>query len=297
MSRLDEILTFVEVVESGSLSKAAARMGIAKSAVSRRLRNLEDRLKAQLVVRSTAGLSLTDIGRTFHARAQQILTDLDQAELTVTDASAELFGTIRLTAPVSFTTLRLMPLLNEFAKRHPDLAFDLDLSDQVEDIVSEGFDLAIRLGQLDDSSLVARRLAPLTRIACAAPSYLARKGTPQHPEELVDHDGLVSSNVPESLYWSFRLESGQLYRAKPTSRIRANNAECIVEAAVAGLGIAAVPTFATDAALASGLLVPVLSGYPLLSSGVHAVYRQNRHLSHRVRVLIDFLTEGLAAFP
>ena len=293
MSRLDEILTFVEIVDSGNISRAADKLGVAKSAVSRRLRDLEDRLKAQLVVRSTAGLSLTEIGKAFYVRAAQVLTDLDQAELSVTDASAELFGTIRLTAPISLTTLRLMPLLTEFAALHPDLTFDLHLSDQVEDIVSDGFDLAIRIGRLNDSTLVARRLMPMNRITCAAPAYLKRKGTPQHPNDLVEHDGLVSGNIQDSLYWSYVAADGSLLQAKPKTKVRANNGECIVEAAIAGLGIAALPEFVCSMAIERGLLVPILQEHPLLSSNVFAVYRQNKHLSHRVKVLIEFLIEKL----
>lgn len=293
MSRLDELATFVEVVNAGSLTKAAERLGIVKSAVSRRLNDLEDRLKVRLLVRSTSGLSVTEAGMSFHARASRILADLEEAERTVTDASADLFGTIRMTAPVSVANRILMPHLNDFLRRHPGLALDLNLSDRSVDIVNEGFDVAIRAGTLADSRLVARKLTDMRRITCASPEYLEARGEPTTPHDLDRHDGLVSSNVPEASYWSYLLPSGESYHAQPKARLRVNNGEAVITAAAAGLGISAVPDFLSDELIASGALRRILAEFPLTAGGLYAIYPPGRHLSHRVRALIDFLVERL----
>jgi len=291
MSRLDELNAFVEVVNTGSITKAAERLGIVKSAVSRRLNELEDRLKVRLLIRSTAGLSVTEPGMAFYARASRIIADLDDAELTVTDASVNLFGAIRMTAPVSLTNQILMPHISEFLRIHPGLTLDISLSDRSVDIVNEGFDIAIRAGTLSDSRLVARKLTDMRRTTCASPAYLQAKGTPQNPRELISHDGLISSNVPESAYWAYSMPSGDTYQAKPAVRLRVNNGEAVVTAAVAGLGICAVPEFLTRDLIGANALQPILNEYPLLAGGLYAIYPPGRHLSHRVRVLIDFLVE------
>lgn len=297
MSRLDEVQTFIEVVNAGSITKAAERLGIVKSAVSRRLRDLEERLHARLLVRSTAGLSVTEMGQAFYERAARIVADLDEAELTVTDASAKLFGTIRMSAPVSLTNLVLMPHLSEFLRRHPGLTLDMSLSDRFVDIINEGFDIAIRAGTLSDSRLVARKLTDMGRITCASPAYLADHPTPHTPQELDAHDGLVSTNAPESSYWNYTLLDGAHFLARPKTRLRVNNGEAVVTAAVAGLGIAAVPSFIAREQLERGALVSLLPEFQLAAGSLYAIYPPGRHLSHRVRVLIDFLVERFALAP
>jgi DNA-binding transcriptional LysR family regulator len=294
VSRLDEIVTFVEVVNSGSITKAAERLGIVKSAVSRRLNDLEDRLKARLLVRSTAGLSVTETGKSFHERARRIIAELDEAELTVTDASADLFGTIHMSAPVSLTNLVLMPHISAFLRLNPGLTLDLSLSDRFVDIVNEGFDIAIRAGTLSDSRLVARKLTDMKRVTCASPDYLAARGAPLVPQDLDHHDGLVSTNAPESAYWHYTGPDGEIYLARPNTRMKANNGEAVITAAVAGLGVAAVPAFISNDLIARGALIPILSDYRLAAGSLYAIYPPGRHLSHRVRVLIDFLAERFA---
>lgn len=291
MSRLDQLNTFVEVVNAGSITRAAERLGIVKSAVSRRLNELEDRLKVRLLVRSTSGLSVTEAGMGFYARASRILADLDDAELTVTDASVHLFGTIRMTAPVTLTNRVLLPHINDFLKHHPELALELYLSDRTVDLINEGFDIAIRAGTLSDSRLVARKLKDMHRITCASPEYLETRGTPSHPQELDNHDGLISSNVPESLYWSYTLQGDERYHAHPNARLRVNNGESVIIAAAAGLGVAAVPEFLSTELIESGALRRILTDFPLMTGGLYAIYPPGRHLSHRVRVLIDFLVD------
>ncbi len=289
MNKIEELIAFSEVVKCGSISKAAERLGIVKSAVSRRLSDLENRLQVRLLVRSTKGIHITEAGQNFYTRVVTILTDLEDAELSITDAAANLSGTIKITAPVGITHKMLMPHFASFLKLHPELKFDIFLSDRVIDIVNEGFDLAIRAGTLADSRLVARRLTDLTRLTCASVEYLARNGEPTHPEQLSAHDGLVSSNVPESLYWGYRMPDSSTYTAKPMTRLRINDGESVVCAAAAGLGIAAVPEFISKQLLDEGVLKPILQDYPLLSGGLFALYPANRHLAHRVRILIDYL--------
>lgn len=294
MSRLDELLTFVEVVNLGSFTRAAERLGIVKSAVSRRINDLEDRLKVRLLVRSTAGMSVTEAGMTFYARVSRIVADLDDAELSVTDASSNLTGSIRATAPVSLTNLVLMPKLAAFLQKHPALKIELHLSDRPIDIINEGYDLAIRAGTLSDSRLVARKLTAMPRITCASPAYLTERGLPASPQDLASHNGLRSTTVPKSLYWNYQMPDGSTYQANPPSVLEVNNGEAVVSAAVAGLGIAAVPVFLCSDAIDKGLLVPILAQYPLMSGGLFAIYPPGRHLAHRVRSLIDHLVSGFA---
>lgn len=289
MNKVEELMAFAEVVNCGSISKAAERLGLVKSAVSRRLSDLEDRLQVRLLHRSTKGVRTTEAGQSFYTRVVGILADLEDAELSLTDAAANLSGTIRITAPVGITHQLLMPYLANFLTLHPDLKFDIFLSDRVVDMVNEGFDLAIRAGTLADSRLVARRLTDLTRVTCASLDYLAAHGEPTDPTQLSAHQGLVSSNVPEALYWGYTMPDGSTYAAKPMSRLKINDGESVICAAVAGLGIAAVPAFLSKHWIDSGVLKPILQDHPLLSGGLFALYPVNRHLAHRVRVLIDYL--------
>lgn len=295
MSRLDEIITFVEVVNAGSITKAAERLGIVKSAVSRRLNELEDRLKTRLLVRSTAGLSITEAGRAFHERASYIVMEWDQAELAVTDAGANMSGTIRMSAPVSLTNLVLMPHISEFFRLNPGLTLDLSLSDRVVDIIDEGFDLAIRAGTLSDSRLIARKLTDMPRVTCASPDYLAARGTPATPGDLVLHDGLVSTNVPESAYWHYTDAKGDTFVARPKARMKVNNGEAVVSAAVAGLGIAAVPEFISREMIGLGNLMQILPEYRLSAGSLYAIYPPGRFLSHRIRAFIDFMVQRFSA--
>jgi DNA-binding transcriptional LysR family regulator len=258
MSRLDELLTFVEVVNLGSFTRAAERLGIVKSAVSRRIIDLEDRLK----VRSTAGMSVTEAGMTFYARVSRIVADLDDAELSVTGASSNLTGAIRATAPVSLTNLVLMPKLSAFLQMHPALKLELHLSDRSIDIINEGYDLAIRAGTLSDSRLVARKLTSMPRITCASPAYLAERGCPNSPQDLANHNGLRSTTVPKSLYWNYQMPDGGTYQANPPSVLEVNNGEAVVSAAIAGVGIAAVPVFLCSNAIEKGCSYQFLHNTP-----------------------------------
>ncbi|WP_372591611.1 LysR family transcriptional regulator [Guyparkeria sp.] len=297
MDRFTALATFVRVADTGSISGAAERMDVAKSAVSRRLRDLERHLGVELFHRSTRHLALTSSGEAFYHRARRILADLDEAEEAVTREHGELTGTLRVAAPLSFGLMHLQPAIAAFMNAHPGVEFDLDLDDDEIDLVGKGFDLGIRLASLPDSTLMARRLAPIRNIAVASPDYLARHGTPTHPAQLADHECLVYSNVPETRVWGFTDERGRWRPVRGRRRLRVNNGDFLREAAIAGAGITIEPTFILHRAIADGRLVPILTNVGWPEIGAYAVYPQTRHLSARVRAFIDFLAERFAGEP
>lgn len=297
MDRFETLQTFVAVVEAGSFSAAAARLDCAKSAASRQVAALEGHLGVQLLNRTTRRLSLTDAGREFYERAQRILADLEEAELSVAAEQTALRGRLRLAAPLSFGLRHLAPALDEFLADHPELVLDLDLDDRRINLVEEGFDLALRIGELADSSLVARPLAPIRMQLCASPAYLRRHGTPQTPADLAFHAGLVYGNIPEAQQWRFLDANDKVHSVKVPARLRANNGDVLVQAALAGLGLVVTPTFIAHRALAAGELVPVLPEYRAPGTRAYAVYPSRRHLPQRVRVLIDFLAQRFGDMP
>ncbi len=297
MDRFETLQTFVAVVEAGSFSAAAVRLDRAKSAVSRQVAALETRLDVQLLNRTTRRLSLTEAGREFHERAQRILADLEEAELSVAAEQTALRGRLRLAAPLSFGVLHLAPALDEFLLRHPELVLDLDLDDRRINLVEEGFDLALRIGELPDSTLVARPLAPIRMQLCASPDYLRRHGTPRTPQDLAFHAGLVYGNVPEAQQWRFVDAAGKVHSVKVPARLRANNGDVLIRAAVEGLGVVVSPTFIAHRALAAGELVPLLPDHQAPGTGAYAVYPSRRHQPQRVRALIDFLAQRFGDTP
>ncbi|MGM0413276.1 MAG: LysR family transcriptional regulator [Pseudomonadota bacterium] len=295
--RLEEMATFVRVVEAGSLTGAARRLEVAKSAVSRRLAELEGRLGVQLLRRTTRTLHLTDAGRAFYQRCVRILADVDEAELAVSDVHGRLAGQLRVAAPLSFGIAHLQPAVDAFMAEHPDVRFDLDLDDRQVDLMAENFDLGIRIAPLADSSLVARRLATVDHVVCASPDYLARHGAPQTPAELADHDCLTYANAPASDTWSCIDAQGREQRVAVRSRLRANNGDLLREVALAGRGIVFQPRFIVHRALAAGTLVPVLTDCDWSRVDAWALYPQTRHLSARVRAFVDFLVDWFAVPP
>ena len=297
MDRFEEMQTFVRVVEAGTLSAAADRMDIAKSAVSRRLADLEARLGVQLLNRTTRRINLTDSGRQFYLRCQQLLADLHESEQQVSHEHAELSGTIKIAAPLSFGIQHLSPVLDDFLKDHPELNLDLNLNDHMVNLMDEGVDLGIRIGNLNDSSLIARRLAPSKLILCASPEYLELYGEPQHPEDLKLHKGLSYSNISENQLWKFSQPDGTELSVRVPNRMRANNGDVLLQASIDGLGILASTTFIDYKAIRSGLLKPILCDYRIKEVSVYAIYPAQRHLPARVRVLIDYLVERFGDSP
>lgn len=297
MDRFTAMTTFVCVADTGTISAAADRLDIAKSAVSRRLRELENHLGVELVHRTTRHLALTPSGEDFYHRATRLLADLDQAEEAVTREHGELSGVLRIAAPLSFGLMHLQPAITAFMAAHPGVSFDLNLDDDEVDLVADGYDLGIRLASLPDSTLMARKLAPIRNLAVASPDYLARHGTPNHPADLAEHDCLIYSNVPETQVWGYTDARGRWQPVQGRRRLRVNNGDFLREAAIRGAGIVIEPTFLLHRAVAEGKLVPVLADQPWPEIGAYAVYPQTRHLSARVRAFIDFLAQRFAGEP
>lgn len=297
MDRFADLEAFVAVVEAGGFGPAAERLGIAKSAVSRRVSALERRLGARLLNRTTRRISLTDGGRALHERARTILADLDEAEQSVAAEQQALHGRLKVAAPLSFGLLHLLTVLDDFLARHPGLQIELDLNDREVDLVEEGVDMAVRIGQLADSSLVARRLAPIRRVAVASAAYLAAHGTPEHPDDLVDHLGLRYTNIRRQDAWTFLDPRGRAVRPNVPERLRANNGEVLAAAAKDGLGIAILPTFTVHRAIEQGELVIILRDWQLADAGLHLVYPPGRFMSRRARAFSEALAQRFGERP
>ncbi|HEY0525123.1 MAG TPA: LysR family transcriptional regulator [Stellaceae bacterium] len=293
MYRLEDIETFVRVVDAGTLTEAARRLGISKSVVSRRLSELERTLGVRLLQRSTRHLGLTHTGAAFYERCVAILADLGEAVDAVTEQTGELKGHLRLAVPVSFGILHLGSALCGFMQKHPGVSLDLDLNDRYVDLVSEGYDMAVRIGRLPDSSLIARRLATSRRVLCCSPAYAARRGLPERLADLAGHDCLTyASSTGQQLQWQFQ-NGNEIERVRVDSRFHANNGDVLRDAAVGGLGITVLPTFLVADPIGRGQLQIVLPDCEPVPGNVYAIYPQNRHLSAKVRGLVDHL---LAAF-
>jgi DNA-binding transcriptional LysR family regulator len=286
-----DVLAFVRVVETGAFSRAAERMGMAKSIVSRRVARLEEQLGARLLTRSAQGAQPTDVGQAYFERASNILAELEAAEEVVAEAVTQIAGPIRLSAPLSFGVQHLAPALAEFAAVNPKVELDISFDDRPVDLIAGGYDLAVRIGQLKDSALVARRIAPVRKVPVASPSYLERRGRPEHPRDLVDHDILLYANET----WRFRVgKSWEHVKGRP--RLRADNGEMLRAAAVAGLGICVLPSFIAAAAFPTGELEPLLRDYPLDEGALHAVM-PSRATTARVRALVEFLAARFGPEP
>lgn len=297
MDRFEDMRCFRQVAEFRSVTRAAEAMNLAPSAVSRRLKDLEARLGAQLLARSTRRMSLTEAGEVFFRRCQQILADLDEAEAEASDRRHGLRGQFRLAAPLSFGVWHLTPVLSDFMAEHPELRIDLDLSDRLVDLVGESFDLAVRIGSLRDSSLVARRLGAVRMIACAAPSLLARIGEPAEPEDLRALPALCYAGSERADIWRWRDGAGRERSVQVPMRLRATNGEALTELAAAGHGVVLQPSFIVQRALAEGRLVPVLRATDWTGIAIHVVYPGTRHLPARARAFIDFAQARFAAGP
>ncbi|RMD90113.1 MAG: LysR family transcriptional regulator [Alphaproteobacteria bacterium] len=294
MDQLTALRVFVRVAEGGSFSRAAELLGMSKSAVSKHVAALESHLGARLLYRTTRQVSLTEEGRAYLERAVRILEDIEEADSAVSTLRAEPRGTLRLNCALSFTIRHIAPALPEFIGRYPKLAVDLELNDRFVDLVEEGYDLAVRIGELEDSALIARRLADVPVLFVAAPDYLRRCGTPSQPTDLAEHACLLYRGRASGREWTVGTgETAQ--RVKVSGPLVANNGEAIKSAAVGGLGIARLPAFILDDEIARGTLVEVLPAFRPAPIPVQAVYAPNRHLSAKVRAFIDFFAARFAA--
>lgn len=296
MDRLDAMHLFVRVAERGSFSAVAQQMGVARSVVTRQVAALEARLGVKLLARSTRRLSLTSAGAAYLEKCRVILNLVESAETGVAEERQVARGPIRLSVPLSFGLRHLGPLLLEFADRHPEVSLDVDYSDRRSNLFEEGIDLAVRIAPRLEAGDVARRLGASPVMVVAAADYLARHGEPGHPAELVHHECLCYTAGPNPHQWEFLMEGRP--RGFPVhSRLQANNGDVLLQAAEAGFGLACEPAFICAEALAAGRVRRVLADFPIAELGIHAVLPGNRHVPHRVRVLMDFLAERLGQRP
>ena len=296
MSRFQQLEALVAVVEGGSISAAADRLGLAKSGVSRRLADLEKRLGVQLVRRTTRRLDLTDAGRAFYARSLRILEELDDAEQSLAGEDAALSGTLRVATPLSFGIDHLSPAISEFMTEHPGIRIELDLDDARVDLLARGIDVAIRIARLEDSTLAARRLTSVRLVLTASPGYLERHGTPTHPDDLLDHACLRYAN-PAVGPWPWVGPDGTRGSVPVDGPLTTNNGECLREAAIAGHGITMEPNFIVHEAIRDGRLVRVLRDYAWPELNAWAVWPSTRLLPRRVRTFVDFLAERFTETP
>jgi DNA-binding transcriptional LysR family regulator len=297
MLKTEEIQAFVQIVNRGTITAAAEHLQLAKSAVSRRLSELEEQLGVELFHRSTRKLSLTDSGRAFYERCEQILDDLTEAENAVSELHQEIGGTIKVAAPLSFGVMHLGPAMIAFAQQQPAIRFEIDFNDREVDLIREGFDVGIRIAELKDSSLIARRLADISLVTCASPAYLREYGEPQTPAELQDHACMTYSYLDNPGQWHFVDADGKKRVVKVNNVMQTNNGGFLRDAAVAGLGVIRQPTFTAYEPIARGDLVPILTDYTSALLHAYAIYPPTRHLSQRVRQFVDFLAERFEGKP
>jgi len=296
MDKLASIRAFTRVVAQGSFAAAARELRLSRSAVSKHVIDLEAELGVQLLNRTTRSASPTENGQAYYERCLEILADLEAADIAAARAQAEPRGTLRVNAPMSFGTLHLGRCVAEFMERYADLQIQLVLGDQFVDPVQEGYDVTLRIADLPSSTLVARKIVPARRVVCAAPSYLERRGTPQHPDDLRTHDCLNYGHLATGNQWKLTGPDGDHWIAVPWV-LCANNAEILRDAAVRGRGIALLPTFIAGADLQQGTLSSILADYKAPELSLYAIYPPTRHLSVKVRIFIDFLVERLGQRP
>lgn len=292
MDTIDAMRVFVAVVERNGFSAAAEALDLSTTAVTRQIAALEKRLSARLLNRTTRRVSPTSTGAAYYQRCVQLLAEFDELEASVGAQALQPSGRLRINAPVSYGITRLAPLLPGYCARYPQVELDLSLADRVVDMVEEGFDLAIRITRQPSPSLIARRLAQARISLCAAPAYLARRGTPATPQDLAGHDCLAYEYGGDS--WPLRGPQGEV-NVPLNPHMRANNGEVLREAAIAGMGIIAQPDFIISQALDDGRLVPVLPDWEVPPIGIHAVYASRSHLAPKVRSFIDYLVEQLGS--
>ena len=288
LDNLTGLVVFAKVVEEGSFSKAAISLGISKSSVSKQITALEDHLGSRLLNRTTRRISLTEPGTLLYERCQRIMAEVDAAEREAGSLQSSPSGRLRISAGVSFGHLHLAPLMPDFLLAFPDLSVELILNDRRVDLVEEGYDLALRIGHLENSTLIARKLCPSRLVTIASPDYLEKHGEPKHPQELARHAHLAYSYLNDGTAWDFRVEGrDQQFRIAP--RMTTNNGDAILTMVERGSGISQVPTFIAGDSVRAGYLKQILSDYVPAPIGLYALYPTSRNLPLKVRVFIDFM--------
>jgi DNA-binding transcriptional LysR family regulator len=299
MDRFDNMRVFAKVVESGSFTGAAMRLGISASMVSQHVKELEERLAARLLNRTTRRVSLTETGRAYFERCTRLLADLEETEQAVSDMHAAPRGALRLNAVPSFGILHLAPAIADFTARFPGISVELMLSERPVDLIAEGFDVAVRVEEMPDSSLIARQLAPCRMVVCGAPSYFERHGVPRTPSDLSAHNCLTPAGdvLPYYHAWHLTAADGTALNISPIGNLRSNSGAVLKVAALAGHGLACLPTYFVGEALQSGRLMTVLDDYIASPLTLRALYPHNRHLSAKVRAFVDFLVARFGQEP
>jgi len=289
--QIEDLRIFLVVIKAGNFTAAAEQLLLSKQYVSRRMASLEASLGVRLLIRNTRKLSVTESGLVFSQHAQKILDDIQEAELAVSERRQELQGSFRISIPMSFGVSYLSPLIAEFLRQHPAVQFQIELGDRYVDMIGEGFDIAIRIGSLADSTLIARRLSALKRVICASPDYLLRAGTPKIPEDLLLHDCLRYGREGQN-GWEL-LREGKRKLLDVHGPMVSNNGEVLRHAAVAGLGLVLLPEFIVESAIKGGALVEVLSDFYPEPLTLSAVYPQHRQRSEVNKAFLDLLEERL----
>lgn len=297
MDRFTGLSVFVAAVEMGSLAAAARSLGMTPAMAGKHVAAIEATLGARLLYRTTRKLHLTDAGRDYYRRSRHILDSVDEADRAVSQLQQEPRGTLRIAAPTTFGALHLGRPVAEFMRRYPDVRVEMSLEDRFVDLVAGGFDLAIRIGSLPDSSLVARRFAESRMMACAAPAYLAEKGRPSAPSDLRDRDRLAFSRASSAGDWSFTDDAGRTHKVDGPARFLADNMEMLLAAALAGGGVVYGPAFVLADHVENGGLERVLGDYSTESLGIHAVYPSAHLVGLKVHRFIDLLGEWFRATP
>lgn len=296
MGRYEQLEAFVEVVDQNSFSAAGEKMGLAKSVLSRRVSELEKRLMVKLLNRTTRKLSLTGAGEQLYQQASLLISGLLEAEKKVSDEQVSLSGQIKLAVPLSFGYRHLSSSISAFVQQHPDIDISLDLNDSETDLVGEGFDMTIRIGKLHDSTLIARKLGIIRFVTVASAAYLKSNGEPKHPSELVNHQGLLYSNVSARQQWQF-IDQQQPVVSIPHTRLSANNGDFLSKAAIKGLGIINCPTFLVYDYIRDGKLRIILKDYQPEDMGLYALFAPGRMIPRRTRLLVEFLQQQFGDLP
>lgn len=293
MNKILQMEVFAEVVRAGSFVSAAEGLGMSKAAVSRHIGELESRLGVRLLHRTTRRLSLTEEGHVFQARCAEILDSVSEAEDEISAQTGTASGLLKISAPTTFGIRHLAPLWGAFRERHPKVTLDITLSDRVADLVEEGYDLAIRIGRLANSSLISRKLAVTRMVLCASPHYLEQHGIPRHPQELGEHSILAYSYWSDKDEWHFAGPEGTV-SARTRPCLTTNSGDTCRAAALAHQGVILQPSFLVNEDLDAGTLVELMPEYKTVELGIFAVYPSRKHVPAKVRALIDFLGERFA---
>jgi DNA-binding transcriptional LysR family regulator len=297
MQNLTDIAIFVKVVELASFTAAAEALGMSQPVVSKAVTRLEEKLGARLLNRTTRRLSLTEAGSELYARSVRALAEIENAELEVARFQTEPRGLLRVSAPMSFSILHLGPAVQSFLTRFPGVTLELSLDDRQVDLVEEGLDVAVRIGRLQDSNLIARKIAPCRQVLCASPAYLAQRGEPERPEDLLEHSCILYSLLSAPREWRLTGPDGEQHTVPINGSLQSNNGLVNRAAALAGGGIVLLPTFYLGEQLRSGALKPVLCKFQPQELAVYAVYPERRNLMPKVRAFVDFLATTFGPDP